>query len=255
MANIKTIPNLEQVIFQIRNGQSLSDIAVGLKMTRCSLATKLKEAGVTKSGVRFDHEFFHQVNTEHKAYWLGFLYADGNVIVKPGHRITIKLAVKDADHLEEWHRSIRSCNPVKLMSGGAVSQHYSKAMVGDLIQLGCVPNKSLVLTFPSLVPKHLVHHFVRGYFDGDGSANLKKDQKTPQLRLTFIGTESFLTSLKEIVNVTAALRPAGNNKIVRALEISGNVQATRVADWMYRDSTVFLKRKKEVCYSTLRFPV
>ena len=40
-------------------------------------------------------------------------------------------------------------------------------MAQSLIKLGCVPRKSLIITLPS-IPKNLMHHFIRGYFDGDG---------------------------------------------------------------------------------------
>ena len=38
----------------------------------------------------------------------------------------------------------------------------------DLEKHGCVENKSLILQFPTTVPEELMHHFIRGYFDGDG---------------------------------------------------------------------------------------
>ena len=41
-------------------------------------------------------------------------------------------------------------------------------MVNDLINLGCIPNKSLTLTFPDFINDELLPHFIRGYFDGDG---------------------------------------------------------------------------------------
>lgn len=42
-------------------------------------------------------------------------------------------------------------------------------MFGDLSKHGCVPNKSLILKFPTTLPNELVNDFIRGYFDGDGS--------------------------------------------------------------------------------------
>lgn len=45
----------------------------------------------------------------------------------------------------------------------------SDNMFVDLCKHGCVPNKSLILTFPRTIPDNLIHHFIRGYFDGDGS--------------------------------------------------------------------------------------
>ena len=65
-------------------------------------------------------------------------------------------------------------------------------MFNDLIKQGCVPNKSLILTFPNKyqVPKNLINHFIRGYFDGDGS--IYEYSKTHAGSISFIGTESVL---------------------------------------------------------------
>ena len=54
----------------------------------------------------------------------------------------------------------------------------SKQLKKDLIQAGCTCTKSLTLTFPSenIIPKHLQHHFIRGYFDGDGSVFISNEK-------------------------------------------------------------------------------
>jgi intein/homing endonuclease len=52
--------------------------------------------------------------------------------------------------------------------------------------MGMVPNKSLVLKFPD-IPKEMYRHFIRGYFDGDGSLCLhinKRGKFQPLLSIT-----------------------------------------------------------------------
>lgn len=73
----------------------------------------------------------------------------------------------------------------------------------DLINLGCVPKKSLILTFPSeeQIPKKLIKHFIRGYFDGDGwFTNTEKC-----FQVGIIGTENFISGflkqVKDLINV------------------------------------------------------
>ena len=85
-------------------------------------------------------------------------------------------------------------------------------MFNDLIKQGCVPNKSLILTFPNKhqVPKNLINHFIRGYFDGDGSISygiqerysVRKKQNTKRLNINaqFIGTKEMLTVINNCVN-------------------------------------------------------
>jgi hypothetical protein len=124
-------------------------------------------------------------------------------------------------------------------------------MCQDLIRLGCKPRKSLELKFPE-INDVLLPHFVRGYFDGDGCASVhNKKQKTPQLRLSFIGTEDFLSKLQGVIGTNCKLVPTGNNKIVKSLGISGNTQTKRITDWMYKDATIFLERKRKVINAAL----
>lgn len=69
----------------------------------------------------------------------------------------------------------------------------SQKTVNDLKRLGCTEQKSLNLTFPTKeqVPPHLLHHFIRGYFDGDGSISLYNND----YHVSIVGTESFIKSL------------------------------------------------------------
>ena len=60
----------------------------------------------------------------------------------------------------------------------------------DLINKGRVPRKSLILKFPTeeQVPRGLIRHFIRGYFDGDGWFS-----NTPScFQVGIIGTEDFI---------------------------------------------------------------
>lgn len=129
--------------------------------------------------------------------------------------------------------------------GSVSSAHYSTKMCSDLIKLGCVPRKSLILQFPD-IPSSVTRHFVRGYFDGDGCASWhNKKMKVPQLRLSFIGTLCFLTRLKNILKVESGILPKGRAKI---LQINGNKQAKRIRDWMYQDALIFLDKKKNISF-------
>ena len=71
----------------------------------------------------------------------------------------------------------------------------------SLIKQGCVPNKSLILTFPDInvVSEDLVRHFIRGYFDGDGCLSFNKNKYcTPNISI--LGTKQFLEKLETISN-------------------------------------------------------
>lgn len=234
------------VIGQIRNGCSLTSIAAGLGIHRITLAAYLGKIGVTKESVKFDHDFFEIIDSEDKAYWLGFLYADGNVFDDYQTKVSIKLHERDESHLLKWQSAIKSCHRLyRIEQNYLASVHYSRKMADDLIRHGCIPNKSLVLKFPTL-PNYLIRHFVRGYFDGDGCINIRKHQKKPQVRVSFLGTEEFLNKIQNILGINNKMQLAGDNKLTRQFEVSGNKKAMKIASWMYENSSVFLDRKKEI---------
>lgn len=239
--------DISKTIEKIRNGITLTEIASQLGITRVTLANYLKQANISKSLVKFNHRFFQNINTEDKAYWLGFCMADGCVSTTHSPKVTIALAHKDRDHLEKWRQAINSSVKLVTNKKQTSSQHYSRQMCDDLITIGCTSRKSLTLKFPE-IKTNLLHHFVRGYFDGDGSATRNKKK---QLRLTFIGTSQFLDKLQEILQTNNKLQTAGNNKKARSLQINGNKKARKISDWMYKDATVYLERKREVCDSEL----
>lgn len=246
---MKHVPK-DFVVAEIRSGKTITDISKTLNISRVTLQNRMRDWGLSKKQIQFNESFFEIIDNEHKAYWLGFMMADGCVSMSHHPKVVIKLSNKDGDHLYKWHKSINSCLKVHHMKSGSQSQHYSKKMCLDLVRLGCVPRKSTILKFPYL-NRLLVRHFVRGYFDGDGCAELRTHQKTPQLRLSFVGTELFLTKLQRHLKTNNKLYPTGNNKVARQLQICGNIKAKKIADWMYKDATVFLERKKEICYASI----
>ena len=69
----------------------------------------------------------------------------------------------------------------------------SQKTVNDLKKLGCVEKKSSILTFPTSqqVPNNLIYHFIRGYFDGDGSICITDKN----YHISFVGTENFIKEL------------------------------------------------------------
>ena len=134
---------------------------------------------------------FETIDTEEKAYWLGFLYADGSVSSKE-HKIELGLAEQDLKQIEKFRDFIGIMNKISYRST-TKSYRYSfrsESCKEDLIKQGCVPKKSLILNFPTenQVPKNLIRHFIRGYFDGDGWFT----NTDSCFQIGIIGTEDFI---------------------------------------------------------------
>ena len=153
-----------------------------------------------------DANYFKNIDSPRKAYWLGLLFADGSVCLKtkdkPIYAIQIQLTKNDSYLLEEMaiDLGVTKEQPVKYYSSETSfgKSEYGKLSISnkqmalDLVNLGCVPRKSYNLdTFPTL-PKDFVRHFIRGYFDGDGTVSISK---AGHLHSGFSSTPKFLSLL------------------------------------------------------------
>jgi len=200
-------------------------------------------------------KFFDQINTEEKAYCLGFLYADGCVSVKNSdYCLSLKLHKQDLSILEKIKNLLSTSVPIKVAREKYCYFRINrKEICQQLIHLGCVPKKSLILQFPTpdQVPQDLIHHFIRGYSDGDGcitSHQLKTGRK--DFAWTIVSTNNFCQSLsqilKEKLSINCHIRTTDlskKNTITETLSVGGSLQLAKVLDWMYQDSTIHMERK------------
>lgn len=208
-----------------------------------------------------NHNYFDIINSEHKAYWLGFLYADGCNYAKLS---AIKLSLQDIDIeiLKKFKKDLQSNRPISTTN---IKKKYpnrqnlacvsinSPTMSKRLSELGCVPNKTFLLSFPTetQVPSKLIRHFIRGYFDGDGCLTFGHYSKFKTLvgQVNVVSTLDFCESLQRILirelNIKGCISHDKRltNKPTRSLHIKGNLQCIKLLQWMYEDSTIFLERK------------
>lgn len=204
-----------------------------------------------------DENYFEIINTPSKAYWLGFLYADGCILVrernnKKSYVLEVSLCEDDISHLEKLKMSLKSNAPIKHK---IIKNKYNacrinicnKKICEDLINLGCTPKKSLTLTFPNedKVPKELIPHFIRGYLDGDGCIY---NNGEGSVSLSFVGTQSFLESIQDIVYSNFNLTKTTLTKCGKAYQCmwkgKGNLKTW--FDYLYDyDDIIFLQRKFE----------
>lgn len=127
---------------------------------------------------------FEKIDTQQKAYWLGFLYADGSVSLKED-KIELGLAEKDYKQLEKFKNFLGITNNIcyRPKTKSYRLSFRSQSCKRDLINKGCIPKKSLILQYPTFdqVPFYLMKHFIRGYFDGDGTYILNQDNHNKEI--------------------------------------------------------------------------
>lgn len=201
-------------------------------------------------------DFFEVIDTPEKAYWLGFLYADG--YISKSNEIRINLKKEDEQHLIKFCKAIQATKTtIKYSTKKEKDKIYYQAyigirdlkMVNDLADKGCINNKSLIITFPiNKVPDFLYSHFIRGYMDGDGSIHYTKcgKAKTPNYRLSFIGTKDMLDNIKHILNKDNL--SLEDRKTHYSLQINGNKQLEQIFEYIYKNSydDIELTRKRQI---------
>jgi len=192
-------------------------------------------------------KIFETIDTEEKAYWLGFLYADGSVGSKE-HKIELGLAEQDLKQIEKFRDFIGIMNKISYRPN-TKSYRYSfrsESCKEDLIKQGCMPKKSLILKFPTedQVPKDLIRHFIRGYFDGDGW--FTNTESCFQIGL--IGTEDFIKGFLdniEIYNKENKIFNVHRENGAKRYVFSAYVDVLNFLNWIYKDATIYLDRKYE----------
>jgi hypothetical protein len=204
-----------------------------------------------------NENYFEKIDTEDKAYFLGLLYADGCVNLN-NNKLSIGLQKQDKNILEVFKQYLDTTRNLRCYKYKNINHQdqfiltlRSKKICNDLFKLGCIPNKSLILKFPelSLIPNKLFHHFIRGYFDGDGSFGLYKPHRGNGLHPQFniVSTKDFCESLKTFLEaelkITAYLRPANNNKITYRFHYFKHNDIYKFLEYIYQDATIFLNRK------------
>lgn len=205
---------------------------------------KYKIPIINNSKAIFNYDYFEKIDSEEKAYWLGFIAADGNVREgkKSVNLFELSLKLSDSSHLEIFKDAINFKKPI-------LKDHFRcRLMLADvvfcrnLIDKGVVPRKSLILKFPTeeQVPTELIRHFIRGYFDGDGciSNPLKR-----AISVSLLGTNDFLKKcLETIGHEDRKLIKDKRNTNVQMFILNGK-NAINFLNLMYKDSNVFLQRK------------
>jgi len=164
---------------------------------------------------------------------------------------------KDIELIEIVKRELRSEHPIyqhekKLNDRIFISHELtigSKQLVTDLVRLGCVKNKSASeLSIPD-IPKELISHFIRGYFDGDGGVCVCKPYG--DLCIYFTGCQTLLAQIQQKLEECTNVRHVKIQKhgSIFKLNYKGNGNAKRIREYLYSNALLYLSRKQQLIYS------
>lgn len=202
----------------------------------------------------FDESVFEKINDEMAAYWFGFICADGHVS-KTGYQLSFCIQRRDKAHIEKFANlfglPVRDYSTKDKRTGttylGSRCVVSSKKLVSDLESKGLQHNKSTTLGASPFqhVPTELLHHFIRGYFDGDGCIARGNEQ---QYRATVVGTRAFMDRCAREITAQAGLPTPNTEKHGRklwAITYGGNHLLKTLSGWLYDDATIYLERKHQ----------
>lgn len=239
-------------------GKSLTKLSEEFNISRWIITKNLKLLGtdiINKQNIlKFDNTVFDKIDTEEKAYWLGFIFADGCIsdntkcIYKNVFELSLKLS--DINHLYKFNSFMKHtrCN-VKYdryrCRWNIMNEHLWKILNG----YGCIPKKSLVLNFPDVeifISKSLIRHFLRGYFDGDGCISFHRNVYSVTPTVSVLGTKDFLKNFIKWSNVDAKFKhDKRHSEHTFSLEYTKQ-NAIKIINWLYKDCTIFLDRKHKL---------
>lgn len=239
-----TLPFIKQNFGKISQGEIARRLGVG-KTTINRWCAELRLHYIKHTA---NHRFFNKFN-ENSAYMLGYIFTDGNISwnpIKSYNSLTITASEKDKNHLEKLRQLLSSTKPL-LYSSKTKSYRFivtNKKLCQKLMKLGVFPNKSLTVEFPS-IPRKCLRHFIRGIIDGDGSVIYVNRKKSPYFDIRiYSGSFKFLKTLAKLIkqqlNVSTKIKKVHRNTFeIRYTCTRGKI----LADWIYKDSNLFLDRK------------
>lgn len=228
----------------------------------------LKSTSDLCSKYSFNKTFFTNPSTwsHDQAYFFGWLLSDG--CIQKNNEIKIGVAECDVDILIKLKNIIEFTGPIHqvkrkshrtiIMGKECNAQDVrvlsiaNKELADFFRNLKINNNKTASLIFPTWLNNNLLPHFLKGFFEGDGSIKHYKNCYS----IDIISTHTFCSDLRNILqnelNIFPHMRKADNSKIYR-LSLCGNYQVLKFLNWIYQNKTYYLDRKFQKYLDFVRF--
>ena len=234
------------------SGMSSDMVAKELSISSPTVLMNLRENGISPRCRRYrhvDHDFFKEIDTEVKAYWLGYLSADGT-IRKQLTAFAVCCKESDAGHIQKMLNDMKADYPLQYShqeSNPTASVEVSSVvLVRHLLNLGLTPRKAFTIKPCCLVPHSLTRHYWRGLFDGDGFISIKLSlSDEPGCGCGLAGNEYMVRALDNyIFNITGF---RGTLTLVKdgtcRVAWQSREKGLTVTSILYTDAIVYLERK------------
>lgn len=250
-------------LYYERKDLKFKELQLLLGVSERVLRTLMKEYKINsklKNRYTLNENYFNNIISEKQAYILGFICADG--YVGDEHYNNIVIQSKDKEIIEQIAEELKFSGDIrKSKPGGFKNSHEgfvvnfsSCLMANDLRNLGILPRKSLSFKHLLNIPKNLQRHFLRGYFDGDGTIiySLKRRKykeivyQYDSLIMLIIATRELIIEVVNEFDIISYSIQQSKTKGLAYLRIQSNIEIKKLYNLMYEEATIFLKRKKDI---------
>ena len=286
-ADFWTDSEIETLKKSIEEGLFISDILKVINRSEKCIFYKMHELGlhfrekteIEKANYRraysVDDDYFETINSQKKAYWLGWFITDGYVVTKLNtqrqgihttNHIGLHLQKTDYSILEElktelnatYHISTRESRVYKGENGKAVNskesctlEFSSAKMIQDLAKYGIHQNKTYDVVFPKELDYKYYPGFIAGVISGDGCIDIKKNRKGFILRCTIAGTQDLVQKIKDILvkeigcNPEKKISKYESSKCLYRLELN-QTETISLYYWLKENGISLMERKNRV---------
>ena len=239
------------------HNQSTRQLGKLFNVSKSVIGRVLKENNIELNHVArkyySDFSIFEKIDTEEKAYWLGFIAADGCNYQREGNAsLIINIHQKDKEHLEKFKSFMKSNAEIKdfIQTAGFSNNTpmskiviNSKKLSNDLCNLGIIPRKSLILDVPK-IDSNFYLPFILGYFDGDGSI-FETAQK--EYGISIVGTKEILNWINDLLNISKNLEKRREDDLNTYYIRCGGIQKPYlIMKRLYESCPTHLDRKYEM---------
>lgn len=253
MRKVKDLSDSEisDILFKRQNGVIENEITSIYNISKRQYYNLLNISGITRRHKPFKYSFnenyFDIIDTEDKAYFLGFIIADGSVNSLSN---TIQITQKEPDILYEFAKYISYEGPLVKSRNVFDIKVSSSKMKSDLFKLGIFPNKTMCVEYP-IISDDLQNHFMRGVFDDDGCISIHHDKRDGSSRGQVNICSGSFGFINEYVDNLVKYCGVKKNNIrcpkgtYYVIDWGGLSDVENIYKFLYKDANVFLKRKKE----------
>lgn len=258
----------DDMILMYNNGYSACKIASILGMSSRKVYKTLHENGISRRNMSnarqiYKHNcyFFDDLIYESSVYFLGLVYSDGCITNhNTNYKLTLELQESDKHIIETFRDLISPEKQIYCVNKSEINPKWSnlygitvddKYIVNKLKEYGMIVGKTYNRRFPEVIlnsSEDIQRHFIRGYFDGDGSIYYKKKEGKiikSTIRITFASNINICENIGNIIkmhcNANYVISKNGNSNHITFM---GRLKVMRILNWLYKDSNYYLYRKR-----------